>query len=154
MMTSIGEESAEAEVKVKDTVEDVEPTIDLSGVSKKLADGLMSIYQKPLEHVKEELNELTSKQELCIFQMELENKKISNFQEDIELNDMFATMEIYQEKLVSIKREIMIIHDRTTKLKKKALRLQQMKQKEQKEHQHMQELQKEERLLSSRSENA
>ncbi|KAL0106493.1 hypothetical protein PUN28_016300 [Cardiocondyla obscurior] len=81
--------------------------------------------------------------------MQLENKKIHETLEDIDLNDMFSTVKIYQGKLTVIRKEMINIHERTSKLKKRVLRLQQIKQKEamNKEQQREQELRREQELI-------
>ncbi|XP_011149967.1 biogenesis of lysosome-related organelles complex 1 subunit 6 isoform X3 [Harpegnathos saltator] len=124
--------------------------IDFTEAIEKLAEGLLNIYQPPLEQVKKELLELTSKQETVLAQMQSENKKINETFEDVDLNDMFATIKVYQGKLASIRKEMISIHERTSKLKKRALRLQQIKQKEalNKEQQREQELRREQELIA------
>ncbi|XP_011503353.1 PREDICTED: uncharacterized protein LOC105366560 [Ceratosolen solmsi marchali] len=94
-----------------------EPVLDFSNISKKLTNGLLSIYQKPFENTKNELAGLISKQVICITQMQSENKKLCDIQEDIELNNLFSTMETYKKKLLNIKKEILVIHKKTLKLK-------------------------------------
>lgn len=152
MMTDIGEEAA---VEVQPQIEhnERESTVDFSNAMKNLADGLLAVYQAPLQQIKGELYELTTKQETLISQMEVENKKLSDTQEDVELNELFSTVKIYQGKLATIKKEMMTIHERSFKLKKRALRLQQIKQKEalNREQQREQEIRKEQELIGKPS---
>ncbi|KAL0106494.1 hypothetical protein PUN28_016300 [Cardiocondyla obscurior] len=148
-MTDVGEAGA-AEVQLKSEKQEREvETVDFSGATEKLVEGLLSIYQPQLEQVKQELSELTSKQESLLARMQLENKKIHETLEDIDLNDMFSTVKIYQGKLTVIRKEMINIHERTSKLKKRVLRLQQIKQKEamNKEQQREQELRREQELI-------
>ncbi|XP_011643537.1 biogenesis of lysosome-related organelles complex 1 subunit 6 [Pogonomyrmex barbatus] len=155
MMTDVGEiEAAEIQLKTeKQSSEDSE--VDFSEAVEKLAEGLLSIYQPPLEQVKHELFELTNKQETLLARMQLENKKIHETFEDIDLNDMFSTIKIYQGKLAVIRKEMINIHERTSKLKKRVLRLQQIKQKQamNKEQQREQELRREQELIGKSTTN-
>ncbi|XP_072748076.1 biogenesis of lysosome-related organelles complex 1 subunit 6 isoform X2 [Anoplolepis gracilipes] len=148
MMSDI-EEAGAAEIQLKIETEASEDTIYFTKVVEKLAEGLLSICQPPLAQVKNELFELTNKQEALLAHMQLENKKIHETFEDIDLNDMFAAVKVYQGKLALIRKEMINIHERTYKLKKRALRLQQIKQKEalSKEQQREQELRREQELI-------
>ncbi|EFN77474.1 biogenesis of lysosome-related organelles complex 1 subunit 6 isoform X1 [Harpegnathos saltator] len=149
MMTDMSETET-AEVYLGTEQEECKDVIDFTEAIEKLAEGLLNIYQPPLEQVKKELLELTSKQETVLAQMQSENKKINETFEDVDLNDMFATIKVYQGKLASIRKEMISIHERTSKLKKRALRLQQIKQKEalNKEQQREQELRREQELIA------
>ncbi|XP_024882094.1 biogenesis of lysosome-related organelles complex 1 subunit 6-like isoform X1 [Temnothorax curvispinosus] len=154
MMTDVGEAGA-AEIQLKPEGQLSEDTVDFSEAVEKLAEGLLSIYQPPLEQVKQELFELTSKQEALLARMQLENKKIHETFEDIDLNDMFSTVKIYQGKLAVVRKEMINIHERTSKLKKRVLRLQQIKQKEamNREQQREQELRREQELIGRSTSN-
>ncbi|XP_032671946.1 biogenesis of lysosome-related organelles complex 1 subunit 6 isoform X3 [Odontomachus brunneus] len=120
MMTDVSETET-VEVHSGTEQEECENVIDFTEAVEKLAEGLLSIYQPPLEQVKKDLLELTSKQETLLAQMQSENKKINETFEDIDLNDM-----------------------------KRALRLQQIKQKEalNREQQREQELRREQELIA------
>ncbi|KAF7418059.1 hypothetical protein HZH68_000712 [Vespula germanica] len=140
----------EAEVtKVQSQNDSIKDIVDFSKATEKLATGILTIYQPSLEKVKENLNELTSKQEVLLDQIQNDNKKLQDVLEDTDLNEMFATIKLYQGKLTTIKKEMVMVHDRTFKLKKRALRLQQIKQKEAlgKEQQREQELRREQELI-------
>ncbi|KAG5335042.1 BL1S6 protein, partial [Acromyrmex charruanus] len=132
-----------------------EDTVDFSEAAEKLAEGLLGIYQSPLEQVKQELFELTNKQDSLLTRMQLENKRIHETFEDIDLNDMFSAVKIYQGKLSVIRKEMINIHERTSKLKKRVLRLQQIKKKESmnREQQREQELRKEQELIAKSTTN-
>ncbi|KAF7411762.1 hypothetical protein HZH66_000658 [Vespula vulgaris] len=140
----------EAEVtKVQSQNDSIKDIADFSKATEKLATGILTIYQPSLEKVKENLNELTSKQEVLLDQIQNDNKKLQDVLEDTDLNEMFATIKLYQGKLTTIKKEMVMVHDRTFKLKKRALRLQQIKQKEAlgREQQREQELRREQELI-------
>ncbi|XP_031829554.1 biogenesis of lysosomal organelles complex 1 subunit pallidin isoform X2 [Nomia melanderi] len=120
MMTDIEETEAkkvQSQIEKHDIEEDQQ---DFSEAAKKLAEGLLSIYQSPLEQVHRELNEITSKQETLFNQMQAENEKLQEIFDDVDLNEM-----------------------------KRALRLQQVKQKEalNREQQREQESQREQDLI-------
>uniref|UniRef100_A0A8D3CSD4 Biogenesis of lysosomal organelles complex-1, subunit 6, pallidin n=1 Tax=Scophthalmus maximus TaxID=52904 RepID=A0A8D3CSD4_SCOMX len=67
-----------------------------------------------------------------------------------DLNSLFTEAKVYHNKLVNIRKEMIVLHDRTTKLKKRALKLQQQKQKEalEKEQQREKELERERQLVA------
>ncbi|XP_076627654.1 biogenesis of lysosomal organelles complex 1 subunit pallidin [Colletes latitarsis] len=149
MMTDIEEaemKTIQLEIEKHESDKDV---VDFSGATKKLAEGLLNIYQLPLEQVQKELDEATSKQEALLSQMQIENKKLQETFENVNLNEMFQTIKVYQGKLALMKKEMALIHERTFKLKKRALRLQQVKQKEalNKEQQREQEIRREQELI-------
>ncbi|XP_076680049.1 biogenesis of lysosomal organelles complex 1 subunit pallidin isoform X3 [Andrena cerasifolii] len=91
--------------------------VDFSEAAKKLAEGLLSIYQLPLEQVQTELNEVTSKQQALLGQMQIENEKLQETFDDVKLNEMFQTVKHYQGKLTFMKKEMTSIHERAFKLK-------------------------------------
>ncbi|KAG5345939.1 BL1S6 protein, partial [Acromyrmex heyeri] len=99
--------------------------------------------------------QLSNKQDSLLTRMQLENKRIHETFEDIDLNDMFSAVKIYQGKLSVIRKEMINIHERTSKLKKRVLRLQQIKKKESmnREQQREQELRKEQELIAKSTTN-
>ncbi|XP_033212181.1 biogenesis of lysosome-related organelles complex 1 subunit 6-like [Belonocnema kinseyi] len=125
---------------------------DLQKAVEELSQGLLSIYQPPLEQLEKELKELTTKQESLLHEMKNENKKIDEVQEEPSLKEMFSIINKYQGKLASLKSEMSSIHERTSKLKNRAQRLQKTKQKEAltKEHKREQELRREQELIGKR----
>lgn len=126
-----------------------EVKVNFSEAASKLAEGLLNIYQLPLEQVQKELTEITNKQETLFGQMQIENKKLQETFDNAKLNEMFQTIKLYQGKLTLMKKEMASVHERTFKLKKRALRLQQMKQKEalNREQQREQEVRREQELI-------
>ncbi|KAK2577523.1 hypothetical protein KPH14_003614 [Odynerus spinipes] len=146
MMVDIDEVEVIEVQSQNDSVQDI---VDFSKVTENLAAGILAIYRPPLEKVKKDLNELTSKQTVLLNQMQRENKNLQDVLQDTDLNEMFSTIKSYQGKLVNIKKEMIVIHDRTFKLKKRALRLQQIKQKEalNREQQREHELRREQELI-------
>nr|XP_034191500.1 uncharacterized protein LOC117609362 isoform X2 [Osmia lignaria] len=117
MMTDI--EEAEV-IKIQPQIEQHESDeikVDFSEAAKKLAQGLLNIYQLPLEQVQKELTEVTNKQETLLSQMQTENKKLQETFDDVKLNEMFQTIKLYQGKLTLMKKEMASVHERTCKLK-------------------------------------
>lgn len=100
-------------------------TVDVN----KLAVGLLALYEPQLKKVQQQLDELTKKQISLIDQLKDENRRFTDVQTSEDLQQMFTMAKVYQTKLVVIKKEMLQLHDRATKLKKRALRLQQTKQK-------------------------
>ncbi|XP_021920330.1 biogenesis of lysosome-related organelles complex 1 subunit 6-like isoform X2 [Zootermopsis nevadensis] len=81
------------------------------------------------------------KQTSLIDKLQDENRRFNNVQTSEELQQMFTTVKLYQTKLVTIKKEMMQLYDRATKLKTRALKLQQTKQKAALHRQQQRELQ-------------
>ncbi|XP_015436487.1 PREDICTED: biogenesis of lysosome-related organelles complex 1 subunit 6-like isoform X2 [Dufourea novaeangliae] len=104
--------------------------VHYSEATKKLAIGLLNIYQLPSEQVQKELNEVTGKQETLLCQMQVETKKLQESLEDIDLNETFQMIKVYQGKLTLMKKEMASIHERTFKLKKEALNKEQQREQE------------------------
>ncbi|KAK5647167.1 hypothetical protein RI129_002059 [Pyrocoelia pectoralis] len=94
-----------------------------------LASGLIDLYKPKLTNVNHQLKELTTKQNILVEQLHDENLKISWVKNSEEIIDMFNTIKVYQTKLFNIKREMRNLHDKSAKLRKRALRLQQYKEK-------------------------
>lgn len=156
MMTDIDEsEVTNFQSQTEQDSEDEGAAVDFSEASKKLAEGLLTIYQLPLEQVKKELNELTTKQDVLLTEMQAENTRLREALRNGEINDLYQTAKLYQGKLTSMKKEMTSIHERTFRLKKRALRLQQLKQREayQREQQREQEIRREQDLIGKPSAN-
>lgn len=94
-----------------------------------LSRGLMSLYSTPMVNVEKQLKELTSKQEFLITQIHNENLKLSEVQYSPEIQETFVKLKAYHSKLLNLKKDMKLIYDRSSKLKKRALRLQQVKEK-------------------------
>ncbi|XP_043785988.1 biogenesis of lysosome-related organelles complex 1 subunit 6 [Apis laboriosa] len=126
-----------------------ENELDFKEAVKKLAEGFLNQYQVQWEQTEKKLDEVKNKQETLLNQMQIENKKFQDVFDDIKLNDMFQTIKIGQNKLILMKKEMASIHERTFKLKKRALRLQQIIQKEalNREQQREQEIRREQELI-------
>ncbi|XP_044263249.1 biogenesis of lysosome-related organelles complex 1 subunit 6-like [Tribolium madens] len=95
-----------------------------------LTQGLLNVYEPSLTQVEKALKELTDKETVLLDQIHTENLCLSETQHNDDLNEMFAKIELYQSKLTNIKREMKILHDKSLKLKKRALKIQQFKEKQ------------------------
>ncbi|KAH0547492.1 biogenesis of lysosome-related organelles complex 1 subunit 6 [Cotesia glomerata] len=146
MMTDIGEAAA---AKVQHNINEFDKVIKVSVDVDNLAQGLLDTYKPPLEQIGKELQEILNKQEILDNKMQVENQHLTATAEDDECAAMYITVQAYQEKLSRIKREMALIHDRTTKLKKRAIYLQQVKQKQAlaKEQKREEELRREQELI-------
>ncbi|XP_038276275.1 biogenesis of lysosome-related organelles complex 1 subunit 6 isoform X2 [Dermochelys coriacea] len=80
-------------------------------------------------------------------------QEISKFKECnsiLDINALFSEAKHYHNKLVNIRKEMMMLHEKTSKLKKRALKLQQKRQKEEleREQQREKELEREKQLTA------
>lgn len=116
----------------------------------KLTDGLLSHYLPDLQSSKQALQELTQNQVILLETMDQEVTKFRECNSLLDLNSLFTEAKVYHNKLVNIRKEMMMLHEKTTKLKKRALKLQQHKQKEalEKEQQREKELERERQLIA------
>ncbi|XP_047678109.1 biogenesis of lysosome-related organelles complex 1 subunit 6 isoform X2 [Tachysurus fulvidraco] len=116
----------------------------------KLSEGLISHYLPDLQHSKDTLQELILNQDVLLDTLEQEITKFRECNSMIELNALFTEAKVYHSKLVNIRREMISLHDRTSKLKKRALKLQQQKQKEdlEREQQRERDLERERQLIA------
>ncbi|XP_044210044.1 biogenesis of lysosome-related organelles complex 1 subunit 6 isoform X1 [Thunnus albacares] len=96
----------------------------------KLTEGLLSHYLPDLQNSKRALQELTQNQVILLDTLDQEVTKFRECNALLDLNSLFTEAKIYHNKLVNIRKEMIMLHEKTTKLKKRALKLQQQKQKE------------------------
>ncbi|KAJ8920293.1 hypothetical protein NQ315_011954 [Exocentrus adspersus] len=96
----------------------------------KLSKGLVSLYSSPLEETEKHLKELTAKQKFVEAQISEEFLKISEVVQSTELQSTAVKLKTYNEKLLTLQKDMKSIYERSTKLKKRALRLQQVKRTE------------------------
>ncbi|KFM60540.1 Pallidin, partial [Stegodyphus mimosarum] len=117
-------------------------------ILQKLAYGTLSLYLDDTKKISSSLNELTRNQNIVIETLEQENSKLSDAMKMYNLDEMFSKIKQYNVKVQLLKKEMLTIHDRSVKLKKRAMRLQQQKQKEalQKELQRDRELERDKQL--------
>ncbi|XP_015231138.1 PREDICTED: biogenesis of lysosome-related organelles complex 1 subunit 6 [Cyprinodon variegatus] len=116
----------------------------------KLTEGFLSHYLPDLQNSKRSLQELTQNQLILLDTLDQEVTKFRECNTLLDLNSLFTEAKVYQNKLVNIRKEMIMLHEKTTKLKKRALKLQQQKQKEllEKEQQRERELERERQLIA------
>ncbi|XP_051580092.1 biogenesis of lysosome-related organelles complex 1 subunit 6 [Myxocyprinus asiaticus] len=116
----------------------------------RLTDGFIQHYLPELHTSKRALQELTQNQVILLDTLEQEVNKFRECNAMVDLNALFTEAKVYHSKLVNIRKEMIILHDKTTKLKKRALKLQQHKQREEleREQQREREIERERRLTA------
>ncbi|KAM4602728.1 biogenesis of lysosome-related organelles complex 1 subunit 6 [Polymixia lowei] len=136
--------SPESPVPVEEVV-----LVDKQAVTK-LTEGLLSHYLPDLQNSKQALQELTQNQEILLDTLDQEVTKFKECNALLDLNSLFTEAKVYHNKLVNIRKEMIMLHEKTTKLKKRSLKLQQQKQKEalEKEQQREKELERERQLIA------
>lgn len=116
-----------------------------------LSNAFIEAFQPHFEHSRESLHELIRNQELLLDTVQQENRK---YEENHMLEDVNETMKkarLYQSKLVNIRKEMVHLHERVGKLKKRALKLQNQRMKENLQREQQKEREYEEdRLLRAR----
>ncbi|CAH1252224.1 BLOC1S6 [Branchiostoma lanceolatum] len=137
----------------------VQETVDEETVSL-LTDGLIRKLGPETDSVKDKLDELIASifrtfsyrrnQEVMIEAMQHENTRFTESEATKSLGELLSEAKRYHNKLVLIRKEMVALHEKSTKLKKRALKLQQQKQKEDlhKEQQKERELEKERQLMA------
>ncbi|XP_044294675.1 biogenesis of lysosome-related organelles complex 1 subunit 6 [Varanus komodoensis] len=127
---------------------------DFTAVDKKaveqLTKGLLSHYLPDLQRSKLALKELTQNQEVLLETLQQEISKFKECSSILDINVLFSEAKHYHNKLVNIRKEMMMLHEKTSKLKKRALKLQQKRQKEEleREQQREKELEREKQLTA------
>ncbi|XP_060923958.1 biogenesis of lysosome-related organelles complex 1 subunit 6 [Limanda limanda] len=116
----------------------------------KLTEGFLSHYLPDLQNSKGALQELTQNQVVLLDTMDQEVTKFRECNALIDLNSLFTEAKVYHNKLVNVRKEMILLHEKTTKLKRRALKLQQQKQREalEKEQQREKELERERQLVA------
>ncbi|KAJ7311033.1 hypothetical protein JRQ81_006630 [Phrynocephalus forsythii] len=115
-----------------------------------LTEGLISHYLPDLQRSKLSLKELTQNQEVLLDTLQQEISKFKECNSVLDINALFSEAKLYYSKLVNIRKEMMVLHEKTSKLKRRALKLQQKRQKEEleREQQHEKELEREKQLTA------
>ncbi|KAG8440524.1 hypothetical protein GDO86_006320 [Hymenochirus boettgeri] len=115
-----------------------------------LSEGLISHYLPSLQSSKVALQELTQNQVVLLDTLDQEISKFKECNSITDINALFTEAKHYHNKLVNIRKEMMMLHEKTTKLKKRALKLQQKKQEEnlRQEQQRERELEREKQLTA------
>ncbi|OWK62165.1 Biogenesis of lysosome-related organelles complex 1 subunit 6 [Lonchura striata] len=100
-------------------VEDL-PLIDEKAVEQ-LTEGLISHYLPDLQRSKSALQELTQNQVVLLETLEQEISKFKDCNSIVHINALFSEAKHYHNKLVNIRNEMMMLHEKTSKLKVKHL---------------------------------
>lgn len=116
----------------------------------KLASGILTAVLPEQAHLKKQLNDITHSQSVLIETIEHENSKFEEIQVIREVAAIMDKARLYQLKLMNVKKEMMSLHEKTSQLKRRALKLQQQKQREAltKEQKRDEELEKEKKLMA------
>ncbi|OXU24611.1 hypothetical protein TSAR_012431 [Trichomalopsis sarcophagae] len=94
-MTENVKQSLQDEKKTNTTSINSDMQVHFLNTSKKLSEGFLIIYRRPLLDINQEIIDLTIKQELCIKKLQLENKKLCDFQEHLELHNLVCLIFSY-----------------------------------------------------------
>lgn len=148
--TAITEETEDSKQIQGETqqIEDIE--VDPATIEK-LTNGVLEMFLPNLQKAKGSLNELLHNQEVLIETVQQENSK---FTDSASMKQLIQTMheaKLYHGKLVNLKKEMNTLMDKSTKLKHRAVKLQQQKQKDEltRAAQHERELERE-RMLTAK----
>jgi signal transduction histidine kinase len=96
----------------------------------KLAYGVVNSLLPDLSRSKKLLSDVTESQRVLIETLQQENAKFAECQVLQEVMETMNRAKLYHGKLVNIKKEMLLLHEKTAQLKRRALRLQQQKQME------------------------
>lgn len=120
----------------------------------KLSSGLLKLYEPTFRNLQCHLNELTYKQQQLVSQVETENNRLKRMENE-ELKEMFTTIKDHLIRLQSIKKEMILLSERSERLKKRALHLHRQKQNEalEREQQREAQLAREQELIAKPTKN-
>lgn len=117
-----------------------------------LSEGLLAHFLPPLEQAKKNLDDLAEKQQIILETFQTENQRYNKAEAIRELASKTDQIKIYHEKLLSVRKTMASLHERSTRLKRRALRLQSERQKEELAKETAKELEREkERKLIART---
>ncbi|XP_069102259.1 biogenesis of lysosome-related organelles complex 1 subunit 6-like [Argopecten irradians] len=130
----------------EDEDDDIDPAI-----IEQLTVGTLGHYLPNLQKAKSSLNEILQNQGILIETIQQENTKFSECKAMDELVETMTQAKKYYTKLNNLRKEMQMLSERSFKLKKRALKLQQQKQKEelQREEQKEREMDRE-RMLTAK----
>ncbi|XP_074660413.1 biogenesis of lysosome-related organelles complex 1 subunit 6-like [Tubulanus polymorphus] len=119
----------------------------------KFVKGFTDVFLPEAESNKQKLDELLLNQSVVLETLQQENAK---FKECTTFNDIQQTMlkaRVYYGKLCGLRREMNSLHDRTSKLRRRAVKLQQQRQKEflQLEQKREKEMEREQQLMAKQA---
>ncbi|XP_071789063.1 biogenesis of lysosome-related organelles complex 1 subunit 6-like [Asterias amurensis] len=119
-------------------------------VIEKLTVAFLQTFLPQAEHSNAELDELMRNQRVLIETLQQENSKFQENDMMSELSELMVEAKKYYIKLVHLRKEMISLHEKSTKLKKRAIKLQhhKMKQNLQREQQRERELEQEKHLIA------
>ncbi|KAK2149908.1 hypothetical protein LSH36_432g02055 [Paralvinella palmiformis] len=122
-------------------------------VIEKLTYGVMAAVLPTLQNSQTTLTEVIENQRILMETLQQENTKFRECSDFLEVKKLMANAKLYQNKLLSIKKDMIMLHEKSAKLKKRALKLQQQKQKQilLEEQAHERELDREQQLVAKLS---
>ncbi|GBM41190.1 hypothetical protein AVEN_35761-1 [Araneus ventricosus] len=119
----LAQSSNEDETNKDATPEVLEKPDSNSAVSpqllEKLSTGVLSLYVEDMKKSSSSLAELTRNQNIVIETLEQENARVSDGLTAYPLDEMFARIKLYHQKALLLKKDMLTIHERTSKLKVK-----------------------------------
>ncbi|XP_032906592.1 biogenesis of lysosome-related organelles complex 1 subunit 6 [Amblyraja radiata] len=139
---------------LSESITEFESSGELSCVNQetveKLTEGLISHYLPDLKQLKNALQELTQNQVVLLDTLEQQIAKFRECHLVLDINALFTEAKCYHDKLVNIRREMVTLHEKTSRLKKRALKLQQQRRKDELEHEQRREkeLERERQLIA------
>ncbi|XP_029430251.1 biogenesis of lysosome-related organelles complex 1 subunit 6 isoform X2 [Rhinatrema bivittatum] len=83
----------------------------------RLSEGLLSHYLPDLQRSKLALQELTQNQLVLLDTLEQEISKFKECNSILDINALFSEAKCYHSKLVNIRKEMLMLHEKTSKLK-------------------------------------
>ncbi|XP_056003203.1 biogenesis of lysosome-related organelles complex 1 subunit 6-like isoform X2 [Ostrea edulis] len=133
-----------------DREEEEKSSID-PAVVEKLSLGLLEICLPSLQKSKSSLDDLLQNQQFLIETVQQENAKFTDCKDMEEIRQIMSQARRYQMKLLNLKKEMNALSDKSGKLKKRAVKLQQQKQKEDLQRVHQREREQErEKMLEAK----
>ncbi|XP_075431735.1 biogenesis of lysosome-related organelles complex 1 subunit 6 isoform X2 [Ascaphus truei] len=94
-----------------------EPITLNSRAVEQLSEGLITHYLPNLQASKLSLQELTQNQVVLLDTLDQEISKFKECNSILDINALFSEAKYYHNKLVNIRKEMMMLHDKTSKLK-------------------------------------
>lgn len=103
--------------------------------AKKFTSGFLDHYEPPFKKLQKQLADLVARQNTALLEIESENRKFRDVNSS-ELNSVFQSVKEYQMRLMNVKKEMNDLTERSVRLKKRAIKLQEFKQREALENAH------------------
>ncbi|CAL1528243.1 unnamed protein product [Lymnaea stagnalis] len=142
--------SYDAELMMNGVYQDTDVSVDPATIDL-LTNGFIARFMPSLQKTKSTIDQIKTSQSVLIETVQQETTKFTECQALVELEKTMAKAKLYHNKLIKLKRDMSNLHDKSKKLKKRAVKLQQQKQKEELTRAHNLEKEYEkERMLTAR----